>query len=356
MRSKTNYLTVAVFVVTLFFLGHFGSKTENRLVKKCEATENVRDCRIKKVVEIMNERGVRSAFVAVEKLKDADPEFGPICHAFVHEVGLEAYKNVLKGKNFFSMPISPCNYAYFHGLMMELVMHERTSKEADFKFANQVCRDMVKMSGGDSSIYYQCYHGVGHGLAPYHLLTSGKSVGNMIAESLIDCDKYFEAADFCKIGVYGGMSLFITGDHNLTVGDFDINDAFLLCRNQSKELRPSCYEMIAPALVFSTDGNIPKAVSIMKSNIKEDSERVVISRQLGQAVLSYNFDAGVDEMRDVCDQIPGESNTSCVEGFLNGYIDSRPKSDKALIVENFCKSSQFTANESSLCISIANQI
>ncbi len=356
MKTKTNSLTLLTILIAAVFIARIGVKSENRIVKKCENVQNTRDCRLKEVVKVMNERGVRFAFIAVENLKDADSEFGPTCHAFVHEIGLEAYKNVLKGSKFLAVPISPCNYAFFHGLMMELVMHQRTTKELDFRFANQVCQDVVRMSGYDQSIKYQCYHGIGHGLAPYHLLMTNKPIAEIIDNSLRDCEEYFDAKDFCKTGVYGGMSLFITGDHNLFLEGFGISDAFKLCKNQPLDLRPVCYEMIAPALVFSTGGDVKKAVAVMKDSIKNDEERLVISRQLGQAVLSYNFEAGIVEMKEVCDQILGDSHLSCVEGFINGYFDSRSKNSIKQTAESFCQSPSFTNEESDLCRNLAVKI
>lgn len=356
MKAKTNSLTLLTLLITAVFIARIGVKSENRIVKKCENVQNTRDCRLKEVVKVMNERGVRFAFIAVENLKDADSEFGPTCHAFVHEIGLEAYKNVLKGNKFLAVPISPCNYAFFHGLMMELVMHQRTTKELDFRFANRVCQDVVRMSGYDQSIKYQCYHGIGHGLAPYHLLTSNKPINELINDSLQDCGEYFESEDFCKTGVYGGMSLFITGDHSLFLDGFSVSDAFELCNNQNAGLRPVCYEMVAPALVFSTGGDIKKSVAIMKDSINNENERMIISRQLGQAVLSYNFEAGIDEMKAVCDLISGAGHLSCVEGFINGYFDSRSKNSIKQTAESFCQSPSFTNEESDLCRNLAVQI
>ncbi len=348
--KKIVSLLILIIGIFLYFFGVGNKEFQNRIFTKCKEDNFPRICQEKEVSEVLQKRGTHFAFVATEYLKKADPEFGPSCHGFVHGLGVSAYKMILEEKNVFAKPVSACDYGFYHGLMMEIAMHSRDDRNKGFALADKLCQRFFKLSNKDNSIYYQCYHGIGHGLPLAITDYRPESVASVLDQSLKYCDDYFDGKEFCKVGVYGGFVSFLTGEHNLRIEGFEVDDMLDICSRQDSSMKPYCYEMAAPALLFSFDDNVYKSVDAMNRAIAEDSDKILMARQIGQAILTYKYDATAQDLKSICGKVSGKSHYSCIEGFMNAFLDSRPDKNIKKTAEVFCKSANFDILETESCL------
>ncbi len=339
-------ITIAMVLHTIFKR----SLWQNNVIDLCDAAENVAICRQKYIIGVLEKGSVKKAFLTIEQLKAHDPEFGAGCHGFTHTIGFGAYNTAIQGKNVYATPLSPCDYAYYHGLMMEVVMHGRSTTEEDFNFANNLCKKFVKLSKNNQDIYYQCYHGAGHGLPAYFYSKGTETLNDVMKESFNACDTYFEGEGkhFCKIGVYGGMAIYLTGGHGLSLKGFEMKDMFDMCAKAEDNIRPNCYEMMGPAVVSLVDNDINKAIYLINQNVKSDSDKLIMVNRTGQAITTYKMDASPQDVKQICDQVDGNSHFECIRGFMNGYVDEKVGDLKQSVLD-FCNSGVFDDAEAAAC-------
>ncbi len=334
------FLIIFVFVGTILYNN---SATSEDIFATCRDSADVSLCRQEYVVRVLQTNGVKRAFEEIEKLKKSDSKFAPSCHSFAHTIGVAAYPLLLRGKQVFQIPISDCEWGYFHGLMTEVVMHK-----GDLNYASDYCKRLEKYSRGDKDVVDQCYHGIGHGLPLYFASNNSQKTKDIVNLSLQACDKFFNGQPECKHGVFGGISTLFVGDHGLKLTDAGINQIFITCNTQDGDLKSKCYEMMAPALMFLTNDNINLAIGLSNKNIPGRGLASMASA-LGMAITTSVDNPTIPVVVGICRHFKENTSPYCLEGYIRAFVGLKNITDFNSDILSFCSSILLTEDESSQC-------
>lgn len=354
--KRVNKLAFFLFLIAglMIFKLLVRSNTFNiDIFKACAKSTDLRTCREKYVISVLKKSGTKSAFLEIEKLKKKDAVFAVECHAFSHTIGVAAYTLLLGNVDVFSMPISACEIGYIHGLMMEIVMHKD-----DMEFARDFCEKLRSYSWRDRIYIEQCYHGVGHGLPPYLALNgekdakvvAKKDLAKLIKNSLDLCDQYFNSEWECRRGVFGGIATIFMGDHGLVLEDVNAGDIFDVCSSQSSDLRKSCYEMMAPALMELTQQDVQKAIDLSNNYILNQLDLVYMAQPLGSSITTSFENPSLIVVVKICRSFKHEDAVGmCIEGYATSIVDARVISDFADDILSVCDAKILNSNEYRYC-------
>lgn len=266
--------------------------------------------------------------VALEKLSesmDTSPSVLRSCHAFVHEIGHEAYRKYKDVGNALRYSDELCGSGYLHGIIEEYF----NNTVDPFSRMKTLCD-----SSDFTRQYDVCHHAVGHGLMYF--------TGNNLPLSIEKCDAYNIPRERtrCAEGVY--MENFNTDQKLHPSRYLNPDDPFYPCASQPAYYKAICY-FYAPIYFLSLHNDdyvgamrwcqsAPKgypsactdglATRIMKQNINNPKlvEQVCVSgvkKQVNPCIdgmVSYyvvNFNSA-SSARNMCQKLSPEHRGQCL--------------------------------------------
>ena len=190
--SPTEIQQVAAFVSTAAGTGRAGKisfEPNDQKVEDCTDTT----CYEQAFGNLAYDDGPKKALEELDKLSATNSTVAADCHPIAHKIGaggLLYYKGDV-GKAF-SDGSATCGSGYYHGLLQWKLAGVRADQVADI--ASTVCKD-PKIEA-NAFIYYQCNHGLGHGLMLY--------TGLDLPKALDYCHKLQTETDsiMCSGGVF----------------------------------------------------------------------------------------------------------------------------------------------------------
>ena len=270
--------------------------------------------------DLVGKQGVTSAFVDLKARYASSSAVRAECHQITHVLGRTGAKLAGGVGKAFAQGDPMCWSGYYHGVMEEVLRD--VGKEALASKINDICTDIpgkAKYSFG----YYNCVHGLGHGVMQ---LFDGDLFASLKACDLLSGE--WEQSS-CGGGVFmenimiesrGGVSQYLKKD-----------DLIYPC-NAAPELHKSqCYLMQTSHILEVVKGDFGKVFTACES--AEDAYKATCYQSLGRDASGRSV-SNADQTKAVCmlglDQFAQEN---CVIGAVKDFI-SFYHSDKE--ANHFC--------------------
>ena len=260
------------------------------------------------------------------------------CHQLAHGIGHAAgdiYPNVSEA---FVHGDSFCWSGYYHGVMEELL--EGTSASDLSETIAGICNS-VPGKETYSFDYYNCVHGLGHGvmavlddelfdsLAVCGTLpgmwertscASGVFMENIMVESRGGGSKYLKTDDMlypCTAvsGEFKAACYLMQTSHVLTATDYDFSRVFTVCASAESAYRTACYQSIGRDASGSTSSNVEKTHSICMLGADKEQQEQCATGAAKDFVSYFHSDA---QAKTFCGTFTSaEIRTAC-----NNTVDS----------------------------------
>lgn len=173
---------------------------------------------------IVEEHDARVALREVERRAKMDSRFAHSCHALVHSIGHTAYHTYddFGVAMLYAEPV--CNVGYIHGV-----------SQSHFAHASDIANEVQQVCAEydiDSSIGWECVHGVGHGLM--------LGTDNDVPQSLEYCDLFSrdEERYACYTGLF--MENFHTNEMFHPTDFLDTEEPFRVCTGLAEQYQKAC--------------------------------------------------------------------------------------------------------------------
>ena len=241
--------------------------------------------------------------VALGRLRDeieANDALTRSCHGLVHEVGREAYKKYEDFGEAMKYQDEICNSGYLHGII------EARFSESDDVFADM--RTMCDEYLQESSLSWQCFHGIGHGAMYY--------TANDLPRSLEMCDAFDSAfaRTTCSNGIF--MENF-SADQKLHLSEYlKESDPLYPCPEQEKRHKENCY-LYAPTYFLSLNRE-DYTGALELCNGAEEPFRRACARGVGAQTMKENIN-DPKLVESACESGDPEQVEPCINGLASLY-------------------------------------
>ena len=207
MLKSSVIITTVIFVIAISIGFYFFRKSYGVISDNCSASENKKQCWESAMVDILNKKGLASAFDYVADLYDKEPEFAKDCHSYTHVLGQSAYEQFYESKNLEMSPKTAyCGYGFYHGFMETLMQSGKSHVEAK-EFCELVDE---KLAGYTDKTLTSCYHGIGHGIVDGSDPRAWGDAEAVIAPGLLICGKISDDSVIkysCATGVFNSLAI-----------------------------------------------------------------------------------------------------------------------------------------------------
>lgn len=334
-------MKILLILVLAFFLIVLGPRNRDEL-SFCKKLGDPAECFRNQLALIIKTSGLDAGFNEYNKLYKEGSVNANTCHILTHLLGQETYK--VKGDVSFAKieTTSTCSYGFYHGLMEVAFARGNGISTAEI-----FCWNLKKNSKIPQSKEIKgCFHGIGHGITDYYTYT-GFGIQDSIDKGLFICErvsrKNAEIMRYCGVGVFGSTSASYTeGKYS-----FDMNDPFLICRQQNASYSDLCYTAIPSVILILNKNDLHKSLSIIVAHLPgskmlNDFGVETISYEFSKADPKNNFKAVVKE----CQNLPENLDIPCIRGYASGKVTLKQNFEKGKI---FCKEASLLPYEREAC-------
>lgn len=267
--------------------------------------------------------GVKDSYVALVKDEDpgaalnrlrdeikTDDALARSCHPLVHDIGREAYKKYEDFGEAMKYQDEICNSGYLHGII-----------EARFSESNDIFADMETMCDQyppKSTLSWQCYHGLGHGVMYY--------TANDLPRSLEMCDAFDSsfARTTCSNGVF--MENF-SADQKLHLSEYlKESDPLYPCAEQAERHKENCY-LYAPTYFLSLNQE-DYAGALESCNDAEERFQRACAGGVGAQTMKENIN-DPKLVESACENGSPQQVEPCVRGMTSLYISHHGSTEPA---------------------------
>ncbi len=175
-----------------FFLAHTiqiqKAATDLTGYRLCAGQTNQYECLESYFLKLLRTSDPKTTLGTLAKADGEDSNILRICHPLVHRIGRESYNIIGNAVAAFGVGDETCANGYYHGVLEGYLSKSPKLEDA----VVNVCKSNEDVSG---YIYFQCIHGLGHGLM--------FKTGDDITQSLKYCDLLKSTYD--QQSCYGGV-------------------------------------------------------------------------------------------------------------------------------------------------------
>lgn len=302
----TILASLLLFVgVCLYFYIQYSSRPDvdtspikNNYYSKEEFVEIEKEFR-----EIVLEENPRVALLEAESRAKADDRFANSCHSLVHHIGHTSYE---KYQDFgvamqYSEPV--CNVGYVHGISQAL-----------FKNNKDITSDLLSVCDNysiETSIGWECIHGIGHGLM--------LATNNDVNQSLEYCDTY-DSADkrwACYTGLfmenYNTNMMFHPSDF------LDESNPFELCSALDSTYQDSCYHYAVHNYIRTHENDFQ--LGLARCGQLEGVASNYCARGVGDLAIKDNINTPLEIERLCMAAKTTNMQLSCIGGMTSLYTN-----------------------------------
>lgn len=316
--SPQMFAAVSVLLLAVFFIGARWTSIRSFLspsakvgsavtiLSECEQqglSASGRECYEAYLTHLLQQSGAEKAVSQLGVFEKESPIVKTYCHAIAHNLGHEGYKYYGNAKEALSQGSMDCFAGYFHGVL-EIALPEA----ADYQ---QAIVDACTGTGGQDGEFrfYQCVHGLGHGVTAYRQYD--------VEKALSDCDLL--ASPWQKESCWGGVFMEnIDGKFAHAMGLeqqgrlTDDGSDFWPCLSVGEGYRPACLRMITARILpkHGRDWDYTKKACAGLSN---DSYRRSCFESYGRDAAGESLSAGLDRVNTLCDAAPADMRDTCYE-------------------------------------------
>ncbi|OGG79452.1 hypothetical protein A3A39_04790 [Candidatus Kaiserbacteria bacterium RIFCSPLOWO2_01_FULL_54_13] len=265
------------------------------------------DCYEKHYVTLVDEKGIAAAFTDLKARYDGNGYVVSQCHPITHVIGREAALSFATPGEAYTQGDSFCWSGYYHGVLetfLEKVGRENLPKEID-----HIC-DGIEGKERYSFDYYNCVHGLGHGVMAI--------TDTELFESLAYCD--FLTGDWeqksCGSGVY--MENVIVDNLNHFTKYLRPEEPLYPCTASPEKYKETCYLMQTSYVLKVNGGNFPDPFAWCRK--AEEPHRATCFQSLGRDA-SGRTSSDAQGSKRIC--LMGENffeRSNCVIGAVKDFI------------------------------------
>jgi hypothetical protein len=266
---KNNKFIVIIVIILLgvFISKRFFVSPPPAPIPKCDKGNTDFDCYQTYYTKLVEARGVAAAFSDIKKDYSSNSYVQSQCHQLTHVIGHAAVTLYSDVNEAFEHGDPFCWSGYYHGVMEELV--EKVGLNKVKTELDNICSGIPGKSSY-SFDYYNCVHGLGHGLMAVtddevfqslklcdNLSGSweesscygGVFMQNVINDGVIHQSKYLKPEDPlypCNAveGRYKTSCYLMQSSYMLKVENYDFSKVFPLCRQADSGYKDTCFQSL----------------------------------------------------------------------------------------------------------------
>ncbi len=279
---------------------------------------------------LIKKEGVGAA-IADLKSRYGDPMVRSQCHQLAHVIGREAKYLYPAVAEAFRHGDGFCWSGYYHGVMEAIVADAPPSELP--RLLDSFC---VEIPGKErfSFDYYNCVHGLGHGIMAIHQnelpaslafcdnlsggwerdsCWSGAFMENIIADEVSHTAKYLSSDPHYPCNAvdarYRDTCYRMQTSRMLTIVGGDFQKVFGLCREVEEVFRSTCYQSLGRDASGKQISDIAKtrAVCLLGQDEREKSNCIV-----GAVKDFISYYHSNREARELCETLPAELQSICI--------------------------------------------
>ncbi|TSC70892.1 MAG: hypothetical protein CEO12_17 [Parcubacteria group bacterium Gr01-1014_46] len=267
VKSETLVVEKNLVATSTETKGKVVEKLPTSVSTKCEFPSTDFDCYYNYYTKLVKEKGPKEAFIDLKKQYETSSYVRAQCHPLTHVIGRTTamlYPNTTEAYKY-GDPL--CWSGFYHGVM-ETIVNEIGIEKIKSSLDN-IC-DGIPGKEKYSFDYYNCVHGLGHGLMAItenELFDSlkycdsltgdwersscygGVFMENVIVDNLSHFTKYLKPSEPlypCNAvgGVYKTQCYLMQTSYMLKVTSYDFNKVFELCRNADLGFEATCFQSL----------------------------------------------------------------------------------------------------------------
>ncbi len=281
---------------------------QKELQKICEGIDFVNfDCYQKYYQGLVKNQGIQAAFEDLRSRYNQNNYVVAQCHPLTHVIGNIAVEKYATVEEAYAHGDSFCWSGYYHGVMEGIAL--KIGEKNIISQLNDICKDM-NGKANYSFDYYNCVHGLGHGLMDL--------TGDELFDSLKMCDNLTGVweQNSCYSGVF--MENIITDNKNHFTNYLKPNDPLYPCNAVDEKYKNTCYLMQTSYMLKVNNGDFNKVFSLCE---KADSAYI------NNCFISLGRDASgrsvsnVMQTKITCDLGKSfEARSNCIIGAVKDFI------------------------------------
>jgi hypothetical protein len=193
----------------------------------CELDEH---CMIEALQEISKQQDEQTMYDTISDLMYQIDQDGFYCHPQGHHIGSFLYAHTQDLEQALSIADRKCGGSMYHGIVETYFMSEIFFEKTNFDDV-QIKDSCDQLADSSQSLYFECVHGIGHGLV--------KAYGD-IFPAVARCDEFEtqEEQIHCQQGVFMENVIEFTSTDG---GVFDEDDLLYPCNKMELKYAESCY-------------------------------------------------------------------------------------------------------------------
>ena len=253
------------------------------------------------------EQGIVAAFSGLKQDYNKNPLVRRMCHDIVHFVGRAAVDKYPNVDEAFQHGDGFCWSGYYHGVMEKFL-----SKKEGFNASKEINFICENISGKEnySFDYYNCVHGLGHGVM---YITN-----NELFDSLGMCDNLegWWERESCYGGVF--MENINTNFRYHYTRYLNPDDQFYPCNKVRERYKPACYLMQTSYMLDVANGDFSAVFGLCEQI--EDPYTDICYQSLGRDASGYTI-SNIEKTRKIC--LLGKDfrqQSNCVIGAVKDFI------------------------------------
>lgn len=302
--------------------------------------------------KIVKKSGVNGAFKIFPKFLANDSKFGENCHEYTHQVGHYAYNyywDYKNGKNI-NMPkeASSCGYGFYHGLMSGIL-----AQGVNVNDAVMFCQHLQSKFGDEKqTVLGNCYHGIGHGIAPTNIDWGNPK--SEIMTSIENCKLIGEKYRECVIAVFGDVSAkYVSEILSKEMPDYtkhsieEFPNIYNVCK-----IFPEYLSECIPAFSsygIDTTKKLSDLLTVIKVLNHQDSRTYAIQTIARTYSRKSNFDQNFSIINDCTNLLTKVEQDACLTGAISGKIETIKSGEESEVGASFCATNNLSENQKLEC-------
>jgi hypothetical protein len=257
--------------------------------------------------ELVDSKGVDAAFVDLKKRYASDPFVAVQCHPITHAIGREAGKKYTVVSEAYMHGDSFCWSGYYHGVL-EAIIHKIGENNLP-KQIDSICATLPGKSTYSFS-YYNCVHGLGHGIMELK--------ADDVFKSVAVCDNLTGSWErqSCYSGVF--MENIVHFDSGAFTPDLKKTQPLYPCTAVAEKYKTPCY-LGQTSFVLSQNGGDFKKTFELCATVAVPY-RSICDQSLGRDAANYARHDGATTKSSCSLATTDADSSDCIVGAVKEFI------------------------------------
>ncbi len=277
-------------------------------VEICSGSQsNTFDCYEDYYFEMVKKEGIRAAFTDIHARYETNAYVKSQCHPLTHIIGRAAAGLYEKVADAYVQGDSFCWSGYYHGVLEGVI--GKVGRSSLVSQLNDICSG-VSGKANYSFDYYNCVHGLGHGVMVY--------TNNDLFEALTLCDNLKGSWEqtSCHSGVF--MENIIIDNKNHFTEYLKPSDPVYPCNAVGDQYKQTCYLMQTSYMLKVTNQNFSKVFDLCAT--VESAFRATCYQSLGRDASGHSI-SNREATKASCNLGKDyEQKSNCIIGAVKDFV------------------------------------